>query len=134
MIRALFISLLLATSLSASINRGVMLDAIADVETGNRDLIGAANERGPYQLMPKVAAQVGGHDRAAASRWLDRTISDMEKAGIDVNSTNVALCWNADVRRVARGAAPMSSYLYAERVSNVYRSRLLRGKKQARDL
>lgn len=121
--------LLLALPLSAAYNaplkESLMLDAIAMVETGNReDVVGKHNEKGAYQLTPKVARQVGGHDRAAARRWLHVVMLDMKRAGIDVNAFNTALSWNGGVPTVKRGRAAMSTYDYARRVRNTYESLL----------
>lgn len=124
--RAFIIAVLLWPLTSFAINEEVMLDAIAAVETGNRDMVGAAGERGPYQLTPAVRSRVGGHDRAAAHRWLKIILRDMHRYHIDVNSFNVAMVYNGGITAVRRGRAAMSTYGYANRVSNTYSSRLVR--------
>lgn len=122
----LLLILLLVSPLGAALNDSVMLDSIAAVETGNQDLRGARGERGPWQLMPKVAAQVGGYDRVAAARWLVIVKRDLARRGVWVSSHSVALAWNVGARLASEGRAPVSTYLYADRVCNVYQSRLVR--------
>lgn len=124
MIRLLIASLLFAPPLAASINDRVFLEAIAEVETGNRDVVGAARERGPWQLTPAVRTQVGGHDYQAALKWLRMLKAEMGHYHIHVNPTNLALSWNAGIHATRKGRAPMSSYLYAQRVDNLYRALL----------
>lgn len=124
--RLLLLICLLALPLRATLNESIMLDSIAAVETGNRDLVGAAGERGPYQLIPSVAARVGGHDRRAAQRWFKIMIVDLTRRGVFVSPHSVSLAWNAGARATAQGRAPESSYLYANRVVQTYESRMVR--------
>ncbi len=123
--RLILLFLLLALPLFA-LNEPVLLDSIAAVETGNRDMVGKAGERGPWQLTISVAARVGGHDRKAAQRWLHIVMADLTQRGVFVSPHSIALSWNAGVRATAEGRAPEVSYRYAERVVNVYESRLVR--------
>ncbi len=119
----LLIALLLAPALHATVNEAILLEAIAMVETGNRaNVVGRAHERGAWQLTPTVRARVGGHDYEAALKWLRIVKTDMARHGIYVNPTNVALCWNAGIYATRKGRAPMSSYLYANRVDNLYQA------------
>lgn len=116
----LFLALLAAHPLLGALNRDVTIEAIGLVETGGVAKIGAHHERGVYQMTPPVCARVGGYDKAAALRWLDVICSDLARYGVDVNVFNVALCWNTGAYRATHGKAPVSSYQYAVRVSNVY--------------
>lgn len=136
MIRLLLIVAFLWPLSLFALNEEVMLDAIAAVETGNRDLVGKAHERGPWQLLPSVAARVGGHDRKAAHKWLKIIMRDLVRRGVFVSPHSVALSWNAGVHAAAGGRAPESSYLYSIRVVNVYESRLIRalGRPQSKAL
>jgi hypothetical protein len=120
----LFTFLALVASSYASINEEVLLDAIAMVETGNRDIVGAAGERGKWQLAPSVRAKVGGHDRAAARRWLKLMIRDLGRANIHICAYNLALTHNAGITAVRRGRVPVSTYHYANRVDRLYRALL----------
>ncbi len=124
--RLLILAILLVVPLTAAINEEVLLDSIASVETGNRDLVGAAHETGPWQLLPSVAQRVGGHDRRAALKWLHIVEADLARRGAFVSVHSCALSWNAGVRATTEGRAPMSSYLYAQRVCSAYDSRLVR--------
>lgn len=124
--RLLLLTLLLAIPLRAAINESVLLDSIAAVETGNRDVLGAAGERGAYQLIPSVAARVGGHDRKAALKWLHIVEADLTRHGVFVSVHSISLAWNAGTRATSEGRAPVSSYLYANRVVQTYESRLVR--------
>lgn len=111
-------ALCLATPCLAALNEGVFLDAIKTVE--NTPDWGRAGERGPYQLIPSVCRVVGGHDRAAALRWLRIVEAGLKARHVDVNVTNAALCWNAGIRAATSGRAPMASYDYSIRVRNIY--------------
>lgn len=123
--RLLLLAALLPTLLSAaSINEPILLDAIAQVETGNRDLVGKAFERGPFQMLPSICARVGGHDRRAALRWLHIVEADLGRRGVEVSPWSCSMSWNAGVRCVAEGRAPVLTYLYALRVTDLYRDHL----------
>lgn len=119
--RPLLLAALLPTLLSAApINEPILLDAIAQVETGNRDLVGKAFERGPFQMLPSICARVGGHDKRAALKWLHIVEADLGRRGIEVSAWSCSMSWNAGVRCVAEGRAPVSTYLYAQRVLTLY--------------
>lgn len=123
----LLILLALLVSPLYALNQDVLLDSIAAVETGNRDVRGAHGERGFWQLTPAVRARVGGgYDRIAASRWLSIVIHDMGIHHIDVNPFNTAIAWNGGINSIRRGRIAMSTYDYSLRVANTYQSRMVR--------
>ncbi len=125
--RLLILAILLVVPLTAAINEEVLLDSIASVETGNREIWGAHGELGQWQLTPSVRARVGGgHDRAAATRWLRIVEHDMTVYHIDVNPFNTAIAWNGGIGSIRRGRVAMSTYDYALRVANTYSARLPR--------
>ncbi len=118
LVLALF--LCVATQTQAALNREVLIDAIGLVETGGVARRGKAGERGVYQLLPSVAKVVGGHDRAAALRWLDILIRDLTQRGVHISAHSVAMGWNCGARATAEGRAPVSTFLYANRVELLY--------------
>lgn len=124
--RLLILLCLLALPLRATLNESVLLDAIADVETGNRDVRGAAGERGAYQLTPAVASRVGGYDRRAAHRWLKIVLKDMKRHSIDINVWNVGCVWNGGLTAVRRNRVADSTHDYANRLASTYQSRFPR--------
>lgn len=99
----------------------LFLQAVATVETGgNARAVGAAGERGAFQLTPAVVASCGGYGEREAmkhARWLERQLED---ARIAVVPFNLALAWNAGPGNVRRGTAPVRSYEYALRVREIF--------------
>ena len=105
-----------------TIDLALLLAAIAVVESNSEDAaIGAAGERGRYQITPAVwnewmpfppwsayhcafasAPHDGAHD-PALSRWVAERhikytiIPELEKAGRQVTVFAIASCWNAGV-------------------------------------
>ena len=123
----LFLSLV--PSAFATINEKILLEAIAEVETGNRDgVIGAAGERGRYQLSRPIQRVVGGYDRAAAQRWMKVVLADMQKYDIPICAYNLAYIWNSGIHAVRKGRIPMSTYDYGARVNNIYQIKLTEAK------
>ena len=117
--------LCLAIPAQAALNRDTLIDAIGQVETGGRaGLVGKQHERGIYQMLPSVAREMSGYDKAAALRWLDRLIRRLEARHVDVTPYTLSLCWNAGFRATVEGRAPEVSYTYANRVTSLYQSRL----------
>lgn len=95
----------------------LFLRAIALVESGNNPhAVGAAGERGRFQITPPVAAVCGGYGDPAAVRWERQLERELLAAGIDPLPFNVALAWNAGPGAVKRGQVPEQSYDYARRV------------------
>lgn len=110
-------------SIYENVNPQTMLEAIRLVE--NTSGWGRHSEYGPYQMIASVRATVGGHDKAAAMRWLKIVCKDLKRLGADVTPHAIALSWNAGVYRATRGRAPLSSYDYANRVISTYNSLLV---------
>lgn len=48
--------------------------------------------------------------------WIKRTL---EQRGVEANVFNIAMAWNCGVEAVLSGRAPVVSYNYAERVTNL---------------
>ncbi|MFA7266035.1 MAG: lytic transglycosylase domain-containing protein [Candidatus Nanopelagicales bacterium] len=95
----------------------VFLRAVALVESAdNAHAVGAAGERGRFQITPAVAAVCGGYGDPSAVRWERQLERELLAAGIDPLPFNVALAWNAGPGAVKRGTVPESSYDYARRV------------------
>ena len=95
----------------------VFLQAVALVETGDQaGLVGAAGERGRFQMTPAVAASCGGYGRHEAEKHLHLLEKQLRLVGIDPQPFNLALAWNAGPGAVKRGAAPERSFDYARRV------------------
>lgn len=133
MIRLLATLVLLAcTAYAVPADGGRYLAATVQAEDrGGRD--GALGERGKYQFreitwrqhMPGVpfalARDPATADACAVKHlaWLRR---ELRKAGIEDNAYNLALCWNAGLDAVLRGAAPERAYHYATRVEAIYQA------------
>lgn len=95
----------------------LFLRAVALVESGdNPRAIGAAGERGRFQMAPAVVASCGGFGLREAERherWIER---QFDRARVPVVPFNLALAWNAGASAVLHGRAPEQSYRYACRV------------------
>lgn len=109
--------LCLAIPAQAAYNRDIQLEAIRLVE--NTPGRGKHGELGPWQLTKGVRARVGGHDKAAAMRWLIIVEGDMKRYHIAINPYNVGLVWNGGINAVRRGKIADSTCDYALRVSNL---------------
>lgn len=95
----------------------LFLRAVALVESGNDPrAVGAAGERGRFQMTPAVVATCGGFGEREAARWERQLERELLAAGIAPLPFNVALAWNAGPNAVRRGAVPLASYDYARRV------------------
>ena len=108
---------------NGAVDRAIMLDTIAAIETGHRN-VNNGSSKGVYQMMPVVRRVAGGHDRAAAMRWLDRVIADMMHAGIEVSPFNVALVWRRGITEVRQGRVHERYYEYAVRADRLYHAYL----------
>lgn len=95
----------------------------------NQTKVGRFGELGPYQFRPgtwrmhtdkpfNLAIKREEADAVAVKHyeWIKKTF---ERAGIEVNSFNIALAWNSGVDAVLSGRSPSVSYNYAERVTNL---------------
>ncbi len=133
MIRALVIFLALTLAASAAVlDVPRFLGAIRTVEDWHgRD--GHAGERGPWQITravwamhmpgrPFAEARQEGPAYACALKHLDwlRGRLAVQRPVVDDNAFNLALCWNAGLTATITGRAPLASYIYAGRVSNLY--------------
>lgn len=95
----------------------LFLRAEALVESANNPhAVGAAGERGRFQMAPAVVASTGGYGEREAMRWERQLERELLAAGIEPLPFNVALAWNAGPTAVKRGTVPMVSYDYACRV------------------
>lgn len=129
----LLVSLLGFTSVAAASDRWETLRAINWVENPtNQTQVGRFGELGPYQFRPgtwrmhtdkpfRQAIQREAADEVAVKHyeWIKRTF---QRAGVEANVFNIALAWNCGVEAVVSGRAPVVSYHYAERVSNLVES------------
>ena len=95
----------------------------------NHTRMGRFGELGPYQFR---AATWRMHTRKPFSMATQREAADevavlhyewikanLERAGIDATTFNIAMAWNTGVTNVITGHAPSVSYNYAERVVNL---------------
>jgi hypothetical protein len=95
----------------------LFLRAVALVESAdNPHAVGAAGERGRFQMTPAVVATCGGYGEKEAARWSRQIERELVAVGIDPLPFNIALAWNAGTGAVKRGKAPEISYGYASRV------------------
>ena len=102
-------------------DREVLLTCIGQKETGNRDgLVGKAGELGVYQMMPSTVRQWGGYQRKHAMNHLLWIESNLKKAGMEPSVYNIALSWNAGLRKVTHGQPKERHYLYARAVEGLY--------------
>lgn len=99
----------------------IFLQALALVESGgDARAVGAAGERGAFQMTPAVVASWGGYgEREAAKevRLIERTLLH---AGIEPTAFHLALAWNAGRGAVLRGQAPVRAYRHAGLVENTF--------------
>ena len=130
--------LLLVSVLGFVINSGAAdrwetLRAINWVENPtNQTQTGRYGELGPYQFRPatwrmhtnkpfSLATQRAVADEVAVKHyeWIKR---NLEQAGMEANSFNIAMAWNCGLDAVVSGRAPSASFNYAKRVSNLVES------------
>lgn len=101
----------------SSAQLAIFLQALVLVESGgNPRAVGAAGERGAYQLTPAVAMSAGGYSTRAAEREVRRIVVALEHMGVDPLPFNVYLAYNAGLGAVRRGQAPDVSYQRAQRL------------------
>lgn len=101
----------------------IFLQALALVESGgNARAIGAAGERGAFQMMPAVVASSGGYGERAAARHVRLIERELLHADIEPTVFHLALAWNAGIGAVQRGQAPVRAYRHAVRVENIFNS------------
>ena len=134
------VALLLLGLTAQAKSDAALLEAIAQVESGmNRKAVGAAGERGMYQVGyaawkdAEERLKAEGHYRFPWSKWRDATAQDMIAAAhlrrirdnfkrignLAPTPEQLALVWNVGWSgAVARGFAPND---YAIRVGNLFR-------------
>ena len=128
---ALIFQILVASASADAFDVDRFLSALRMVETGNVVRDGARGERGPWQVtatvwsihMPETSfaeARQEAPARACALKHVALLRGQLRAAGCDDNAFNVALAWNAGLRRTLTSHAPMSSYDHALRVTNLY--------------
>ncbi len=114
----------------AADDRWETLRAINWVENPtNHTRTGRFGELGPYQFRPTTwrmhtkrpfsqAVQREAADEVAVKHyeWIKR---NLERAGVDASSFNIAMAWNSGVNNVLKGRVPTVSYDYATRVTNL---------------
>lgn len=98
----------------------LFLHAISAVESGgNSRAIGAAGERGEYQMTPAAVAEFGGCDTAAATRKVRAIEARLVAAKIEPTPFNCAMAWNGGTGAVIRGRIQPRVWAYAGRVGNL---------------
>ena len=98
----------------------LFLQALSAVESGhNARAIGAAGERGAYQMTPAVVASCGGYGEREAAKEVQRIEARLIHLNIEPTPFHIALAYNAGLGAVQRGAAPVRSYQHATRVCAV---------------
>lgn len=111
--KTLALLLLLATPVFA-LNDAKLLDAIAQVETGNRPRPGRALEVSAYQMTPAVWLSYSGTARQRAAKHLQWLKSRVPNP----TAYRLALAWNGGLGAL-RNAKP-ATVDYATRVENLY--------------
>jgi hypothetical protein len=126
----LLVTLLGFTNVVGAADRWETLRAINWVENPtNHTAVGRHGELGPYQFRPgtwrmhtdkpfSLAAHKPVADEIAVKHyeWIKRTL---ERRGVEANVFNISMAWNCGVEAVLSGRAPVVSYNYAERVTNL---------------
>jgi hypothetical protein len=95
----------------------------------NHTRMGRFGELGPYQFRAgtwrmhtrksfSLATQRAAADEVAILHyeWIKQ---NLERAGVDATTYNIAMAWNTGVGNVVNGRVPSVSYDYAERVTNL---------------
>jgi hypothetical protein len=102
----------------------LFLHAISAVESGgNAHAIGAAGERGEYQMTPAAVAEFGGCDTAAATRKVRRIEAAFAANHITPTPFLLAASWNGGTGAVIRGRIQPGVWVYAQRVVNLMEAR-----------
>lgn len=109
-----FLFLLLALPCAAAVDTPAMLHAIAQVETGGRNVRGRAGEHSPYQLTPAVWHRYRGTAKQRAAAHLHYLASKLPNP----TTQRLALAWNGGLGSVDRPSAAQRDY--ANRVTNLY--------------
>lgn len=115
--------------------RRAFLKAIDQVETGGRDdALGAAGERGRYQLSRSVwelhskKPFAYAHNRmfahAVAERHFDRLVHQLELANWPADAESIAAAWNAGLSATVNNHLTAATRDYAQRVANLYAENL----------
>jgi hypothetical protein len=113
-VKLLTLLLLLATPCVAAIDSSKMLHSIAQVETGNRNVRGAAGEISPYQMTPAVWRLYSGSAKERARKhllWLETQIPNP-------TPYRLALAWNGGLGALKNPKTATRDY--ASRVCNLY--------------
>lgn len=108
-----------------ALDKGAELQAIAFKEKSPAGRVGKRGELGIYQMLPVNVQKYGGYETANALLMLNDIIAELQNAGIDPNSFNCGLAWNAGTGAVIRGQAPTVSYQYAVKVRQYYETIIL---------
>jgi hypothetical protein len=111
--KRLFLFFLLALPLRAEVDLPRLLDCIAQVETGNRPMIGAHGERGRCQTTFAARVTIRGSPLAYLA-WLARIVHDP-------TPYRLALAWHAGPTGMKIANARQRAY--AERVERLYENR-----------
>lgn len=130
-----FAPILCAARPAPALNTDTVLDAIVEVENWNHYSIGAAGERGPWQITRGVWHQYSSKPFAwaecrdldekiecrrvarAHGRWIRTVLKDMS---MEDSAYNFALIWTAGYGAVANQGASSEKKQYAQRVENCY--------------
>jgi hypothetical protein len=112
--KLLFLFLLAASVLRA--DDALLLRAIAEVETGGRNVIGRHGETGATQMGPAARQDNGTPQKHL--EWIKRALV---LNGFAVTPFSIALAWNAGIERMAERRVLPRHYAYAESVVNLYR-------------
>lgn len=126
----LLVAFLVFTILAKASDRWETLRAINWIENPtNQTAVGRFGELGPYQFRPgtwrmhtdkpfRMAVERSVADEIAVKHyeWIKRVL---ERRGVEASVFNIAMAWNCGVETVLSGRAPVVSYNYAERVTNL---------------
>lgn len=95
----------------------LFLRAVALVESANNPhAVGAAGERGRFQMTPAVVAECGGYGEREARLKIERLEKQLLHMGVEPLPFNLYLAWNAGPGAVQRGQVPEVTYQRAVRV------------------
>lgn len=120
LITFLLLAVLMCGQLQA-MDETAMLQAIA-LKENSHGKVGAKGELGDYQMLPCNVNKYGGYGPSHALAMMHDIVSGLKRNGVDVNSFNIALAWNAGLTGATTGKAPISSYKYALSVQMNYYS------------
>ena len=136
----------LGASATARVDEMRMLEAIAQVESGTRNLarpskkIGTAGERSAWQITKTTWRRYTSEafEKATSDATLAHLVAqihlrclrlELDTAGIGSSPINLALAWNAGPAAVIRGRIPNGSKDYADRVVSIYETLTLAKKR-----